>query len=374
MEIAAAFLAIVVAWAASIHLYLRHAGLTAVALVAPAAAAGIVAWFAYDRFDDEMAYAVLAGLFGIAFFCAVADRMTREICDGVTPRSAVMRVLRNSFLAIGPAPIGVAALAVAFAASSPIRSAGVVTFEAVLAVSAASLAAIRAAALFPYTEQFIERANRAREWRSRQGSRLSFLAETRWALSITGIAAIFATLAFFGMKNVPFHAALGEFADPAVATCIAFAAFLASARDWRMAVAMTATVLLLFAVEYWVLSYGLAYMSERDTLWIAAFFLPAIAAMCLVAARWHGRLGEGNDVAAALERALEQEAPGAVFASAVVAIFWLAQALSAWRFTPALAGALISFFAAPLVFPALAMTLYRLLPRYVSIEDALNRR
>src|SRR6202000_3473497 len=62
MEIAAAFVAIVIAWAASIHLYLRHAGLTAVALVAPAAAAGIAAWFAHDRFDDEMAYAVLAGL------------------------------------------------------------------------------------------------------------------------------------------------------------------------------------------------------------------------------------------------------------------------------------------------------------------------
>ncbi len=171
-----------------------------------------------------------------------------------------------------------------------------------------------------------------------------------------------------------FDTALAQFADPAIATGIAFAAFLASARDWRLAVAMTATVLLLFAVEYWALSYGTAHMSERDVLWIAALFLPAIVAMCLVAARWRGGLGEGSDVAAALERALAQESAGAAFASIIVAVFWLAQALSAWRFTPALAGAFISFFAAPLVFPALAMMIYRLLPRYVSIEDALNRR
>lgn len=372
MEIVAAFVAIVFAWAASIYLYLRHAGLTAVALAAPLAAAGAAAWLAYDLFNNEAVFA-LAGIFGVAFLCAVADRMSRGICAGMTPGRAAMRASRDSLFIVGPALAGVVALALAFAASTPVRPVGVAIFEALPAVFAASLAAVWATALLPYTEQFIERANRAREWRARQGARLAFLGEARWALSITGIAAIFATLAFFGTKNVPFHAALGQFADPAVAMGVAFAAFLASARDWRMAVAMTGTVVLLFALERWALSYRLAYLSERDTLWTAVLFLPAIGAMCLIAARWHDCLREGDSAGAALQYSLEEEGPGAVLASAIAAVFWLVQTLSVWRVSPALAAAFISF-AAPLVFPALAMTIYTLLPRYVSIEDALNRR
>ncbi len=342
MEVVAAFVAIVVAWAALIYLYLRHAGLAAVALAAPAAAASIAAWLAYYRFGGETAFALLAGVFGIVFFCMAADRISRGICAGMTPGRAVRRAARDSFFVVGPALVGIVALALAFAASSAVRPAGIATFEALLAVFAAAWAAIWAAALFAYTEQFIGRANRAREWRSRQGARLSFVSETRWALSITGIAAIFAALAVFGAKNVQFHTALGSLADAAIAIVLAFAAFLASARDWRMAVAMTATVLLMFALERWALSYRAAFQSERDTLWTAVLFLPAIAAMCLIAARWHGCIREGDGIGAALERSLEEEAPGAVFASAVVVAFWLVQALSTWRFTPALAGAFVS--------------------------------
>lgn len=374
MEAVAAFAAIAVAWVALVYLYLRHAGLVAAALVAPLAAAGAAAWLAYDRFDNEADFAVLAGMFGVVFFCAVADRMSRGICAGMTPGRAAMRASLVLFFAVGPALVGVVALALAFAASSAVRSAGIAAFEASLMVFAASLAAIWATVPFPYTEQFIGRANRAREWRSRQGARLAFLGETRWALSITGIAAIFAVLAVFGARSVPFYPALGGLADPAVAIVLAFAAFLASARDWRMAAAMTATVLLMFALERWALSYRLAYLSERDTLWTAALFLPAIAAMCLIAARWNDCLREGDYVGAALQRSLEEEAPGAVFASAIVAVFWLTQTLSVWRVTPALAAAFMSFAAGPLIFPALAMTIYALLPRYVSIEEALNKR
>ncbi|HEX4295702.1 MAG TPA: hypothetical protein VHZ29_16320 [Rhizomicrobium sp.] len=372
MEVIAAFVAIAVAWATLIYLYLRHAGLAAVALAAPLAAAGTAAWLAYDRFDNEAVFA-LAGIFGVAFLCAVADRMSRGICAGMTPGRAAMRASLDSLFIVGPALAGVVALALAFAASTPVRPVGVAIFEALPAVFAASLAAVWATALFPYTEQFIGRANRAREWRARQGARLAFLGETRWALSITGIAAIFAALAVFGAKSVPFHPALGGLADPAVAVVLAFAAFLASARDWRMAVAMTATVVLMFALERWALSYRLAHLSERDTLWTAVLFLPAIGAMCPIAARWHGCLREGDGVGAALRCSLEEEGPGAVLASAIVAVFWLIRTLSVWRVSPALIAAFISF-AAPLVFPALAMTLYRLLPRYVSIEDALDRR
>jgi hypothetical protein len=372
--VVAAFVAIAVAWAALIYLHLRHAGLAAVALAAPLAAAGAVAWLAYDPFDNEADFAVLAGMFGIVFFCAVADRTSRGICAGMTPVRAAMRASRVLFFIVGPALVGVVALALAFAASAAVRSAGIAAFEALLAVFAAALAAIWATVPFPYTEQFIERANRAREWRSRQGARLAFLGETRWALSITGIAAIFAALAVFGAKSVPFYPALGGLADPAVAIGLAFAAFLASARDWRMAVAMTATVLLMFALERWALSYRLAYLSERDTLWTAFLFLPAIVGMCLIAARWHDGFLEGDGAGAALQRSLEEEGPGAVFASAIPAAFWLIQTLSVWRVTPALAAAFMSFAATPLIFPALAMTIHTLLPRYVSIEEALNKR
>ncbi len=374
MEVVAAFAAIVVTWAASIYVYLRHAGLVTVALVAPVAAACAAAWLAYDRFGGETEFAVLACIFGIVFFCVIADRVSRGICAGMTPGRAVIRASLDSFFAVGPAPVGVMALALAFAKSSAVRPTGIATFEALLAVFAAAGAAIWGAVLFPYTEQFIERANRAREWRSRQGARLAFLGETRWALSIAGIAAIFAALAIFGAKAVQFHPAFGGLADAAIAIGFIFAAFLASARDWRMAVAMTATLLLMFALERWALSYRTAFLSECDTLWTAVLFLPAIAAMCLIAARWHGCIRDGDGVGAALERSLEEETPGVVFAGALVAVFWLVQALSAWRFTPTLAGAFISFAAALLIFPALAMTIYTILPRYVSIEEALNRR
>jgi hypothetical protein len=101
--------------------------------------------------------------------------------------------------------------------------------------------------------------------------------------------------------------------------------------------------------------------------------------MMMVAVSWCRSMRDGDDTANALARALQQEGPGAFFAamySATPALVLPVTSLLLGHFflLPELATAIASGVAAFVAFPALVTAIYKLLPRYRTVEEVFGKR
>jgi hypothetical protein len=365
----ALFAGIFSVWAVILQFQFRHIGLTALALFAPFPLL-CVACLLWARSES---YAGFSYVFGIIVAQITAARIARGICEGLMPRAAVLQALRYSLKVAGFMAIGSAAwmLATDMAAPSLENVAAAITL---FVAFFGALAVMNAAAWFSYPEQFIARANQARELRERWMEHWLFITETRWSLSITGVALIFAALSAFGTR--PLHVQ----ADPWLAERLAglaifvFAGAISITRDWRLGMALTLTLALLAALGFWAYARGAVPMMRGDLLILSILLATAAVPLAMLASSVSAYLRGGDDAASALSRGLQDEGADAVIAAVLSIIPWCVVALAGGAMRFPLAISIASLFAALLIFPAIAHTLYTLLPRYRTVDEVFGRR
>jgi hypothetical protein len=315
---------------------------------------------------------VVLGLF-IAPICVlfVNDRASRSICMGVPPRDAVISALREIAAAILPiAAAYLGALLVLVPGPSDARAANAVTIAVVFAVS---LALGAAAMWFNYPEDFVGRANAARERRERLFERPVGLSETRWSLSVSGIALVLAAVALFGLRSL--HAEMDWRAGTGFAgsTALLAAAFVAITRNWRLTLAATLAIVFVALLVLWMYARIDPSSVGHFDLWLA--MVPGLVAMSVLVQQMSRRINQGEDPASAVAFTLREQGPATTMAFAVLALialifsvlfkkFWLVD------FMPAIAG----LAAALLFFPAFGNTLYSVLPRYRSVDEVFGKK
>jgi hypothetical protein len=356
-------------WVVVLQFQLRHFGLTALALFAPFPFL-CVACLLWGRAET---YAGFSYVFGIIVAQITAARIARGICDGLVPRATVFQALRNSLKVAGFLAISAAAwmLATDMTAPSLENVAGAMTlFAAFFGV----LAVMSTAAWLAYSEQFIARANQARERRERWIEHLLFITETRWSLSITGVALIFFALSAFGMRP------LRVLADPWLVerlvglAIFVFAGAISITRDWRLGMALTLTLALLAALGFWAYARGAVPMMRGDLLILSILLATAAVPLAMLASSVSAYLRGGDDAASALSRGLQDEGANAVIAAVLSIIPWCVVALAGGAMRFPLAISIASLFSALLIFPAIASTIYTLLPRYRTVDEVFGRR
>jgi len=367
---AALAIAIPSAAASVVYVQLRHFGLTTLVMAAgllPMAVSVLV------PLRSGLGHPLAALVLGVVTAQLIAAAVVRRVCIGGAPGDASLGACAEAFRVMGPIIAAALCAMVVLASAQKVRMQYAGVAAMMLTTFAAALGAGAIAGLLPFSEDFITRTNRIRERRDRWVGQAAWIVQSRWAVSVTGIALIFAALAAFGMKPIQF------FHDETLHLWIYFFAFIALlfggvlfvARDWRLAMAATLTLLLMVALALWAIAREGRPLGYGTALWLGQVLLIAALPLAVSAAFVRKAISEGDDPAAAFLRALYEHAPTIVFAGATSSILWIA--IAVFHIWWPLVAALSSIFA-PLIFPALAMTIHTLLPRYVSIEEALNKR
>jgi hypothetical protein len=375
MAAAALFVcAVLGSFVAIAQLQLRHLALAALVVAGPLLALAALDAAAPAFLTDDGDGEIFAALFALACGQLIAHRAVRGLCEGAAPGAAMRQAAKRIFWVAGP-------VAAASFLPTMARLTGSQAFDAfaahgaiVLAALLGMAAALAAATFLPYTEDFVVRANAARERRQRRLAPLNLFAEPRWSFSLSGIALVLATLAGFAIRG----ADLPETWPYLPLAAIFWAAALALVtRNWRLSVALTLAAVLAAAYAIAAFSYSSFAWGEigRFALSCAIGIVPA----AVLGAGWSGFLRDGDDVATAWDRALRDEGPGVLFALlppvALAATFGvLVSAGGRSPLTPLAVAAFGFPFAAFFVFPAFAVALYTLLPPRVSLEEALRRK
>ena len=197
--------------------------------------------FRYVRLAILVALAPLPGAlwfapgsygFGFALAVLMASGLANRLLMGGSEEDAFA-----SLFEAAPALIG--ALAVAFVWSLWSHA----DFPGLMAASLSVLVAVPAGAIFlPFGEHFHIAANRAREARGRVADMAARLAQARWALSLSGIALVFAVLGIFEIPVTPPPA---DWIGGVLIAAVLFAATM----DWRAGTAALACAILLLLYE-----------------------------------------------------------------------------------------------------------------------------
>lgn len=307
-------------------LYLRHVRLSLLAALAPLPGLFLAEWALRLSYAGGYAFGFCLGFF------IVAALLRRLLTDSGDWRLAAW------------AGLGAAATATQFywAAADQLPVGYLLEWEMPVLLLLTGLSAGGLVAWgwrhLPFDEAFIARANRAAEARARVMEFAGHIAVPRWALALSGVAAVLAALAWF---ELPPEAGPG-FPGFVVMAATAFL----MGRDWRAALAAG-------------LCAALLWLFHLDTA------LPFLALpVLLLAGAARAREEEGGE---AWRHVLEEWAAALLFAMmggvllmALMAQvpFWLT---GAWG-TATTVTALIFF-------PALTAALWRLFPRYRSVEE-----
>lgn len=364
--------------AAIVYLQLRHVALAVLVLVTPALAiAALDAGYAREPFDESVIQ-ILVYVFAAVCGQLLAQRLVRGICDGLPPRKAFRNGCKDLGWVIGPVAAAAILPALANMVYPQLLGLAVYYLLYLLCATAAVVAAVGAAAWLPYTEDFVARANLAREAWQRRMAPLDFLGQARWALSLSGVALVLATLAGFGMQGLhlgddwPYFPIAGAFWIAALALVT---------RDWRMTVSLMLALALVVAFYLAAHAGGDDPFGTRDIAWLSLCCATGGVPMGVLAASWSRFLREGDDVATALARALLSEGPTVLFATmfsagpaAVLLAFSLVFVPRGHTLPPYLVAATCFPLALFAVFPALAVALYTLRPRYRSVEEVFGKR
>jgi hypothetical protein len=364
----AALAALLGATGALAYFQLRHLALAALVVLVP---------FLYSfvdpllprLVDDQFNNAPFVRSFFAVCGLLMADRVVRGVSSGMSRRTAVTAAVSSVAAATLPFLVALLLATAALAPDGMMRLECEALGFIVLAYGAIAFGAIWPALAFPYTEDFIMRANRARERREHAALRLAAAAQTRWALSIAGSAFVLATIAGFRLRGLS--------ADPGAAlplylpaaAMLVFAAALAVARDWRMALAFTLTLALSAA---WMVGGAMPHVTDVEPLSYSIALATIAAPLGLLAARWSRAMRDGDAPLEALSQVLRQEASTVVFAAAYLLIYWLLHA--ALGRPPLDMTVIVATIAGLAVFPALTVSIQTLLPRYRSVEEVFKKR
>lgn len=237
--------------AAISFVHLRHFGLSALVAIAPMPGL-LIAHGLGSAGPLTMALCYLPG-FACALF--MADEIAANVAHGHERRAACEDALAKSGVSAGVG-IGVAAIGLAVLGLSQ----GPVVLAATLGAGVCAILIVPlAASALPFSEDFVTRSNRVREWRERMLDSVAAIAQPRWALSATGIAVIFAVLGYFGAHPVL------DATEYAIFTALLLSAFIAGfglTWEWRRALALPLVLVLLILIGMW----GLAQIHEASRL------------------------------------------------------------------------------------------------------------
>lgn len=226
------------------YVHLRHVGLAPAVAFAPLP--GMLMALAIGAPDGFAA--VLAYLPGFAVAAFLADDFTQRIASGIDRNSAIRDAIGASALSACLAVLvpagGLGAFLYFFPSLANLAAAAAMIGGGLFAI----LIVTMVASLLPFGEEFVTRTNRLREWRERVLYRLTFITQPRWAMSFTGIAIVFAVLAFFGAQlaiDANEAVILGAF------LIAAFGASFLLKRDWRRALATIMVLALVMLIAFW---------------------------------------------------------------------------------------------------------------------------
>ena len=374
MTAASAALALVIlgAIASVIYIQLRHAGLVALVIAGPLVSAAAV-WLApFPAGPVENGANAL--VFGVVTAQLIAAGIVRRVCNGEPPRKAASISCGEIARSVGPILAAVLIASIAFTVDRGMRVNCAGAGIAMLGGFGAALGVGGLAGLLPYSEDFIARANRLHERRAGMLQFVSTVTETRWSLSVTGIAMVFATLAGFGARGM--HLQYGVTAPPWVfyiplLVALIFAGLAFAVRDWRLAMGMTLTLALIAALAVWALASAWRPLNAMTGLWFSMVLSMVAAPLAVFAAHVYRAMRDGDGLAAALLRTLGDNGPAVIFASTASIILWLPLVLFGILW-PAIMS-IASLFSL-IVFPALATTIYALFPRYRGVDEVFGRR
>lgn len=373
MPAAAAAVIVFAAAAVAVYLQLRHHVLTALVAAAPALAiAGFD--FAYALEPDVLQFLV----YGFAVVCGqlLARLLVRGICDGLPPGEALWKGWRGVDRVAGPVAAATMLPALANMAYPQLFNLPIYYLVNVLCATAAVVAAVAAASWRSYTEEFIARANLAREAWERRMAPLGFIAQARWAFSLSGAALVLATLAGFGMRGLHLGEAWPYFP---IAGVFWVAALALVTRDWRMTAALTGAFALVVALALAARAGAHGAFDRVDIAWLSLACATGAVPMAVLAGSWSAFQRESDDIAGSLARAVRSEGPAVLFATiypAVPALLFCAAFLA--RRGDALPAVLVVAacfpFAIFVVFPALTVVLHTLIPHYRGVEEVFGKR
>jgi len=355
--------------AALAYALLRHVYVAALTAAAPVGVAGVFFVFPIALQGSSLVLGVY-----LAPICAILiyDCALRSICAGAPARTAVASALGDVLSAVGPILAVYALMSFAFL---PTWEPGAPRFGHALTIFygfTVALALGTVAIWLPYPEDYIARANAARERHERLFARPAGLSETRWSLSVSGIGLVLATIAVFGIVEV--HAEYGwrEDAVFVASAILVAAAFAAITRNWRLTLAATLAALLAALLVSWT-----QVRAELDSIVPLSLWFDLVlefAAMSVFVQRMSRRVNRDHDPPTAIAVTLRELGPATLAAFLVLALVATVDvvrlgpvALS--HFTPVIAG----LAAALLFFPAFGNALYRLLPRYRSVDEVFGK-
>lgn len=342
--------------------HFRHVGLALTVVAAPIPGLLIASAAGLPQF---MVFAALPGFACAAFF---ADEIAANIAAGIDRSIAAQDALRGLGLA---AVLALAAMALPVSAYLFVsKSSDAMT--ALLATAGAGLCAILmvplAASLLTYSEHFITRANRMREWRERMLEHLAGVAQPRWGMSIAGVAIVFMALGYFGAQTLRVAPSLDE--TPIIIACVAalaiFAAAFALTRDWRSALSVLPVLALTALVALWAMARVHADLDSQSLLWVAQTLAIAAVALLFMAAEPGRFLGEDRSHAQHL--ALLRKGASVIFIFLASALILAVQFENMAMIVVQAIALLFGCLGALLFQPAIAVALETLIPRKSALE------
>jgi hypothetical protein len=362
---------LIAAIAAFVHL--RHAGLAVLAAVAPLPgmlAVGpfaIAAGFSYSGFLAVYGFAAIAGA------CLCGD-IVHRILNAAEPGDGAREALSGL---LAPAGIAVAAGAVLVLGwlfrESPMLGLGGAG-ELAMAVFSTSAIVAFGACILPFGEGFFVIANRARERRENLLRLATRVLEPRWAMSLSGIVLVFATLGGFGVLPVLARSTLLD--QPALwggSALLLFLAAFGTGRDWREALAATLALAVLALLSLVLWGKAMRHLTETSFIEIAVAAATALFLMLAQIFRSRAYRRSGDAAPVARLRALEDLglAPwfGAIGAAAATIPWIVLHGSIATLSVMFLSAAAIAL----LAMPALASALESLVPRRRSVEELYGR-
>jgi hypothetical protein len=370
------FAGVVSGWIVIVQFYLRHAGLTALTLMAPLPVAAAGYWLA-ARFEIEAApvFAAYAYLFALICLQLTFGRIARTVCDGSSKRDGVATALVSVVIAIGTTAGALALSMLAFVAISSSLMDGLAAIVLMLAAFAFAIVAGWSARWLPYSERFIANANSARERRERPIARFARVAEPRWSISFAGIAIILATIAAFGARPLDLRGLAPAFEIRlAAVVIIIFVIQALGIRNWRLAVAQVLTLSFEVLLGLWSFSQGRMPLFGEDAITMGLMIAIAATPLAILASSTAGYLREGDRADIALLRSMQEDGPGSAVAAALLAISCPAALFAGSPVRFQIAVALACAPCAILIFPAFGAAIYWLLPAYRSVEDVFGKR
>ncbi len=240
-------------FAAVSFIHLRHAGLTIFTTISPLPGLAIVHFG--PAFLGVPAPAIKLEVL-VAAFCLfgaeiLAASFVARVVEGYTKTSAIRATLATAAVVLLVAMVTTAIFVLAWLPVNGLREA--VAIELLLAGgSVLLLMPLGALAIF-LNEDFIARANRAREWRERLLENVSAAAFPRWGFTIFGVGLVFAALGFFGAH---LDAAHNVTRANWLSIAIAFAAVAVASgivtRDWRRALALFMSIAFVALLGLWI--------------------------------------------------------------------------------------------------------------------------